>query len=83
MHKGAHLVLVSRDLPTICSPLQQININSWVRDPHVEQVQKGLNEGKPLPEIYEAATEAGAKATDRLIKLYGSDNKASNTSVCY
>lgn len=57
-------------------PCLQINVNSWVRDPYMDQIRDGLIAEKPLPDIYEAATEAGAQASERMFRVYGCVNKA-------
>jgi fructose-bisphosphate aldolase class II len=55
--------------------MPQINVNSWIRDPYVAALSKGLAT-KPFPEATEEATEVFAKTTERMLKLFGSAGKA-------
>jgi len=54
----------------------KFNINSWVRDPIMESIAAGLAKGTPLPDLYEEATEVGAKVNERFMHLLGSAGKA-------
>jgi fructose-bisphosphate aldolase class II len=42
----------------------------------MDRIKEGLNANEPLPEIYEAATEAYAKVAERFMHLLGSAGKA-------
>lgn len=39
-------------------------------------IKQGLIDSRPLPEMYEAATEAGVEAAIKMMKVYGCCNKA-------
>ena len=53
----------------------QINVNSWCRDPYVENLAEGLK-NKPFPEAIEDATEVFAKKCEWFFHLFGSAGKA-------
>jgi fructose-bisphosphate aldolase class II len=55
--------------------VSKINVNSWCRDPYVENLSQGLA-SKPFPEAQEEATEVFAKACERFFHLFGSAGKA-------
>ncbi|KAJ3785021.1 aldolase [Lentinula aff. detonsa] len=60
----------------IASGISKFNINSWARDPYLENLTTSLRAGKPLPDAIEEATEVFAKVCDRFIELFGSAGKA-------
>ncbi|KAF8654832.1 hypothetical protein AX16_003352 [Volvariella volvacea WC 439] len=68
--------------PHICALLNpsisgqnQININSWGRDPYAKALSEGLKT-KSFPEAVEEATEVLAKICERFFELFGSTGKA-------
>lgn len=54
----------------------QFNINSWARDPTIARIKDGLIKNKPLPDIYEAATEVYGSVCGKFFDLLGSRGKA-------
>ncbi|KAK1922895.1 ketose-bisphosphate aldolase [Papiliotrema laurentii] len=55
--------------------VSKINVNSWCRDPYVENLAEGLK-NKPFPEAIEDATEVFAKKCEWFFHLFGSAGKA-------
>lgn len=53
----------------------QINVNSWIRDPYIENLCEGLKT-KPMPEAIEDATEVVINECEKLFKLFGCIGKA-------
>lgn len=54
---------------------EQININSWGRNPYAKHLGESLL-SKPFPDAVEEATEVFAKVCDRFFTLFGSAGKA-------
>jgi hypothetical protein len=54
----------------------QVNINSWTRDPYLEELRKGITNGEPMPQTIDKATDAFGREAIRHFKLYGSAGKA-------
>ena len=56
-------------------PPQQININSWGRDPYAKKLAEGL-QTKTFPEAVDDATEVFEGVCARFFELFGAAGKA-------
>lgn len=68
---------ISDDLFRECikNGVTKVNVNSWLRDPYVEALSKGLA-SKTMPEAIDDAMEALEKECRRFCDLLGSTDKA-------
>ncbi|KAI9353210.1 aldolase [Zopfochytrium polystomum] len=54
----------------------KINLNSWMRDPSIEYLAKAVQDGVPLPDAYDRASDVYAAVAERLMTVLGSAGKA-------